>query len=539
MGFRLRPANRCLDGLQCRWKFAPNPMKPTPRSLCAFLLPTFAAFAVLVGDAAGAVLVRGPYLQVATPDSMTIRWRTDEPVASVVRYGADPDFLNLIDGDLALTTEHEVKLFGLTPETLYYYSVGSLTEDLVEGPEYLFKTAPRPGTARPTRVWIVGDCGTANTGAGNQVGVRDAYYDLAGSRHTDVWLALGDNAYYSGYDHEYQENFFDVYSQLLRRTPIWSTIGNHETYSGAGNGRFPYLDIFTFPAAGEAGGVSSGTEKFYSFNHANIHFVCLDSMTMPRTSAGEMARWLEADLAANTNDWIIAFFHHPPYTKGSHDSDGEIEHIQMREALMPILEAHGADLVLGGHSHNYERSKLMRGHFGYSWELEPSMVLDGGSGRPGHTGPYVKPVTGPRANQGTVYCVAGSSGWATFAVGSHPIMYYDAVSMGSLVLDIEGNRLDAMFVRETGAIDDRFSIVKGDPEPFRFSAFRMENGATVARWQSIPGRSYQVERTPGLEVPDWQPIGGPVIATGSTTSWNHPAPAGASRGFYRVIESIP
>lgn len=509
------------------------------RNLSAFFLPVLAFVSSIAGErASGATLVRGPYLQVATPDSMTVRWRTDEPTASVVRYGADPDFLNLIDGDLALTTEHEVKLYGLTPETLYYYSVGSLAEDLVEGPDHQFKTAPRPGSVRPTRVWVIGDCGTANTGAGNQVGVRDAYYAQAGSRRTDVWLALGDNAYYSGFDQEYQVNFFDVYQQILRRTPIWSTIGNHETYSAA-NGRFPYLDIFTFPTAGESGGEPSGTEKYYSFDHANIHFVCLDSMTLPRTSTGEMARWLQADLAANTNDWIIAFFHHPPYTKGSHDSDGEIEHIQMRVALTPIMEAHGVDLVLGGHSHNYERSKLMRGHFGYSWELEPSMVLNAGSGRPGDTGPYVKPLTGPLANQGTVYCVAGSSGWATFAVGSHPIMYYDAVSMGSLVLDIDGNRLDAMFLRETGAIDDRFTIVKGDPEPFRFRTFTMANGSTAAQWQAIPGRTYQVEHTSSLETPDWQAIGAPVTATQSSVTWSHPAPAGASRGFYRVVETTP
>ena len=46
-----------------------------------------------------------------------------------------------------------------------------------------------------------------------------------------------------------------------------------------------------------------------------------------------------SDLAQNTLPWVIAFWHHPPYTKGSHDSDSEIELIEMRQNALPILEA--------------------------------------------------------------------------------------------------------------------------------------------------------------------------------------------------------
>ena len=55
-------------------------------------------------------------------------------------------------------------------------------------------------------------------------------------------------------------------------------------------------------------------EEYYSFDYANIHFICLDSMTQSRATNGPMANWLRADLAATTNQWIIAYWHHPPYT---------------------------------------------------------------------------------------------------------------------------------------------------------------------------------------------------------------------------------
>ena len=75
-----------------------------------------------------------------------------------------------------------------------------------------------------------------------------------------------------------------------------------------------------------------------------------------------MMTWLEADLQNNDKLWVIAFWHHPPYSKGSHDSDTEGKLIDMREIVLPLVEQYGADLVLSGHSHSYERSYLIDGH---------------------------------------------------------------------------------------------------------------------------------------------------------------------------------
>ncbi|MEO8348372.1 MAG: fibronectin type III domain-containing protein, partial [Acidobacteriota bacterium] len=164
---------------------------------------------------------------------------------------------------------------------------------------------------------------------------------------------------------------------------------------------------------------------------------------------------------ATAQEWLIAFWHHPPYTKGSHNSDTETELIEMRQNFLPILEDYGVDLVLTGHSHSYERSFLLDGHYGVSGTLAPSMIKNGGSGRPAGTGAYAKPTGGLGAHEGAVYAVAGSSGQASGGTLNHPAMFISLNQLGSMVLDVDGNRLDAKFLRETGAIDDSFTIVKG------------------------------------------------------------------------------
>jgi hypothetical protein len=358
--------------------------------------------------------------------------------------------------------------------------------------------------------------------------VRDAYYNYTGARDTDVWLLLGDNAYQLGTDDEYQRGFFDVYPDMLRKTVVWSTIGNHEYYTDV------YLSIFNFPKNGEAGGVASGVENYYSFDYGNIHFVNLAGYySGSRLTNAPMCNWLKADLEANTNKWLIAFWHQPPYTKGTHDSDWEQDHVEMRQNAVPILESYGVDLVLCGHSHVYERSYLLRGHYGSSWELEPSMILDSGSGRMDDTGPYVKQTSGSNADHGTVYSVVGSSGWNVNCCGGldHPAMYKSLGVRGSLVLDVDGDTLHGKFLRETGAIDDYFTIVK-ESTIVRIVNLMVEEGTSTLSWTSKSGKNYQLEFTTNLAA-GWTEVGDPIPATGTLTTTGHVTGA-APQGFYRV-----
>jgi tetratricopeptide (TPR) repeat protein len=407
------------------------------------------------------IVTRGPYLQIGTSSSITIRWRTDVATTSRVLYGTSLGNLDQSADDPTSTTEHEVRLSGLAPETRYYYAIGSTTQTL-EGDDaaHTFVTAPVPGTVKPTRIWVVGDAGTGTT---EQARVRDAFVTYTGARPADVWLMLGDNAYSSGTDSEYQRGCFDMYEALLKTTVSWPTRGNHDAlHSGANN---DYYDIFSMPTAGQAGGLASGTEAYYSFDYGNVHFICLDSEGTNRGTSDAMATWLRNDIAATPRDWVIAFWHHPPYSKGSHDSDnisdsgGRMR--DMRENILPILETAGVDLVLTGHSHSYERSFLLDGHYGLSSTFSSAMKLDAGDGRETGDGAYEKPSTGTAAHEGAVYAVAGSSGKTSSGSLDHPAMFYSVRALGSMVMDVQGHRLDAVFLDDRGAILDRFTILKG------------------------------------------------------------------------------
>jgi len=414
----------------------------------------------LAGSTESAIVTRGPYLQIGTPTSVVVRWRTDAAVVGRVRYGASPDALDSIVDEAAATTEHIVAIDGLSPDSKTYYAIGSDAVLHAGGDaDHFVVTPPAPGASRSTRIWVIGDSGRANADAR---AVRDAYFDFTAGRATDLWLMLGDNAYNSGTDSEYQAAVFDVYGGILRNSVLWPTRGNHDGIYGGGNN--DYYDIFSMPAAAEAGGVPSGSEAFYAFDFGRIHFICLDSEGSDRSAGGAMLSWLEADLAANTQDWTIAFWHHPPYTKGSHDSDNPFDSggrmTQMRENALPILEEYGVDLVLTGHSHSYERSFLLDGHYGTSDTFADSMTIDGGDGRAGGDGVYRKPTLAPAPHAGSVFAVAGSSSQVSGGSLDHPVMVTSLNILGSMVLDVNGNALDAIFLDDAGATLDEFSIVK-------------------------------------------------------------------------------
>jgi hypothetical protein len=405
-------------------------------------------------------VTRGPYLQIGTPSSMVVKWRTNSPTDSRVRYGMDPSSLTLFKDNSQSTTEHEVQLTGLIAGTQYYYSVGTTTTVLAgQDANHYFYTSPQPGVAQPTRIWVLGDSGTANA---NAAAVRDAYLNSTGSRYTDLWLMLGDNAYSTGTDSEYQAAVFNMYPGMLRTSPLWPTLGNHDGASADSSTQTgPYYNIFKLPTQGEAGGLASGTEAYYSFDFGNIHFICLESHETNRAVNGTMMTWLQNDVNSTNKDWIIAFWHHPPYSKGSHNSDSETQLIEMRQNALPILEQAGVDLVLTGHSHSYERSFLIDGHYGSSSTFASSMKKDGGSGREDGTGAYTKPTDGPAPHEGAVYAVSGSSGQTSGGTLNHPAMFISLNSLGSMILELNGNRLDAQFIDHTGAVRDYFTITKG------------------------------------------------------------------------------
>jgi len=131
--------------------------------------------------------------------------------------------------------------------------------------------------------------------------------------------------------------------------------------------------MHTFPQNGELGGVASGTERYYSFDYANIHFINIYGLYYSDTRLVPMLNWIAEDLDSTGQEWIVAYLHVPPYTMGKYDSDTQ-PMLRARERIIPVLEDYGVDFVFAGHSHVYERSYLLDGHYGLSTSFDSATM---------------------------------------------------------------------------------------------------------------------------------------------------------------------
>jgi acid phosphatase type 7 len=444
-------------------------LKILKKAFCIVVFFTFVFFAE------AQQISRGPYLQSRTSTSIIFKYLTTQDTESTVKYGFHPDSLSYTKIIPGIRANHEVKIEGLLPNKAYYYAVFNGPTQLVGGSSYFFKTSQLENSTQKIRIWATGDCGTAYA---TQTKVLNAFDTYLGNKYLDAWLLLGDNAYVDGTDAEYQANFFNPYkdSRFLRQTCIYPAPGNHDYYAttnGKATKNVPYYQIFSMPAAGEAGGLASNRKEYYSYNIGNVHFISLDSYGVETNAnlslydtLGPQATWLKQDLAANTKKWTVVYFHHPPYTMGSHNSDTEQDLVKMRKNLTPIFLRYNVDLVLSGHSHNYERSKMLKAYTGFENEFNETLhVLSTSSGKyDGSTNscPYHK--KSDNSIKGTVYAVAGSAGkvggWQpNYPHNALPFIQTGTLG-GSMYLEVEKNRLDAFFVNENGQVADKFTMLK-------------------------------------------------------------------------------
>lgn len=152
-------------------------------------------------------------------------------------------------------------------------------------------------------------------------------------------LTLGDNQYKNGDSVAFEQVYETTWGRFKART--YPSVGNHDYYSG-GEGYFSYFGA-------RAGEPSKG---YYSFDLGAWHLIALNSNCSEVGGCGadsEQGRWLSADLAAHGAKCTLAFWHHPRFSSGSHgDSSATAE-------LFTLLYKAGAELVLSGHDHHYER----------------------------------------------------------------------------------------------------------------------------------------------------------------------------------------
>jgi acid phosphatase type 7 len=189
------------------------------------------------------------------------------------------------------------------------------------------------------------------------------------ARTPGVVAVLGDAVYERGTAAEFR----DCYSWRRFRARTRAALGNHEYHSP---GAAPAKAYFRLPARG-----------YYSYELGSWHAVVLNSNCAPAGGCGTGApqqRWLAADLAKSKARCTVAYWHHPRFSSGLHGSDSTMA------PLWRTLAIAGADLVLAGHDHHYERFAPIDGirsfvvgtggrtNYPFLWGVPGSVVVDDG-----------------------------------------------------------------------------------------------------------------------------------------------------------------
>ncbi len=452
------------------------------------LLLVFAPFALFLNAQTSVTI--GPYLQSPTPNSIKVMWRTDSLCSVKVMYGTSPTSLTQTATDTAMSSKHTVHISGLTADTKYYYAIYN-NNVFVEGDSanHYFRTFPLAGSNTHVRALAFGDFGKGNSW---QQKVRDSYVSNYDNGETDLWLWLGDNVYDDGTEQEYLTKVFDSvygYQKLMKHLPFEPAPGNHDYSSVAGVGSAidplqhsgPYYDFVEVYRNGEAGGVATNHELFYSYDYGNVHFISLNSeigcvinqqydwtgaYLFGSFNGSPMTTWLHADLQANTKPWVVIYLHQPPYTDGSHDAGAfwEVYMKAIRENFAEIWEQYGVDLVIAGHSHVYERSFLVKGSYGDMADINMFNYVQTNNGVEAQGQAFTKYTQGTNANEGTVYVVCGNSGSKDDNPAfNHPYMYSEFgcdTCCGYFILDVDSNRLDGRHIDAYGVERDHFTMLK-------------------------------------------------------------------------------
>ncbi|HKP96872.1 MAG TPA: metallophosphoesterase [Fibrobacteria bacterium] len=193
-------------------------------------------------------------------------------------------------------------------------------------------------TATSARFAAIGDFGD------NSTEEKDVAA-LVKSWNPDFIVALGDNNYGGSgdfdvnigkYYHDYIGPYHGSYGSGASTNKFWACLGNHDWDAGVSS----YTNYFAYP----------GNERYYDVVVGPVHLFSISSDKRESggtSSSSTQAAWLKGKLAASTSPWKIVFFHHSPYSSGT-------QHGSSSWMQWPFKDW-GANIVLSGHEHNYER----------------------------------------------------------------------------------------------------------------------------------------------------------------------------------------
>jgi hypothetical protein len=199
---------------------------------------------------------------------------------------------------------------------------------------------------RSIRFAVIGDYGH-NTAAEAQVAA------LVAGWNPDFVITTGDNNYPDGEAATIDHHIGQYYSQFIGNyqgsygegSPVnrfWPSLGNHDWNSIQCNENGchgPYQEYLTLP----------GNERYYDVDHGLVHLFAVDSDSREPDGFRPdsiQANWLQGRLAASEACFDVVFFHHPPYSSGHHGS---------YEGMRWPFAEWGAEVVMAGHDHTYER----------------------------------------------------------------------------------------------------------------------------------------------------------------------------------------
>ena len=237
-------------------------------------------------------------------------------------------------------TQAATPISSITPsQTLIQPTVTASTTDIPTD-----TVVPPEPTETPVpqilRFAVIGDYGSGNQDEADVA-------DLVKRWNPDLIITTGDNNYPDGaastidehigqFYHEYIAPYLGSYGTGGQDNRLFPSLGNHDWNTAQAQ---PYLDYFTLP----------GNERYYDFVRGPVHFFAIDSDSREPDGVGSsslQAQWLKSGLEGSTSLWKIVYFHHAPYSSGFH---GNVDWMQW-----PFSEW-GADAVLSGHDHTYER----------------------------------------------------------------------------------------------------------------------------------------------------------------------------------------